>query len=94
MLNTYGDVFMNEAHQSEHHQAQAWEALVKMANEIASNVAPGQTQEQAAKAMANHIVRFWAKAMRTQLIDCLEMENNQLQPTALQGIELLKEMQH
>lgn len=74
------------------HKAQPRDALIKMANEIARNVAPGQSQEQAAMATADHIVRFWARSLKMQIIDCLEMKNNQLHPTAIKAVELLKEM--
>ncbi|MDX2505308.1 MAG: formate dehydrogenase subunit delta [Gammaproteobacteria bacterium] len=73
-------------------KAQASDALIKMANEIASNIAPGQSQEHAANLMADHIVRFWAISMKLQIIKCLEEENKQLDPTATQAITLLKEM--
>ena len=77
---------------SELHNAQPQDALIKMANEIASNIAPGKSQEQAASMMADHIVRFWAKSMKLQIIECLETESEQLQPTATQAIRTLKEM--
>ncbi len=77
---------------SELHKAQPQDALIKMANEIASNIAPGRSQEQAAIMMTDHIVRFWAISMKLQIIDCLETENNQLEPTATQAIQSLKEM--
>lgn len=73
-------------------KAQASDALIKMANEIASNIAPGQSQEHAANLMADHIVRFWALSMKLQIIKCLEEENKQLDPTAIQAITLLKGM--
>jgi len=77
---------------TEYHKAQPEDALIKMANEIASNIAPGRSQQEAATLMTNHMVRFWAKSMKLQIIECLGKENNQLQPTATQAIESLKEM--
>lgn len=71
---------------------QPWDALIKMANQIACNIAPGKNQEQAARAMADHLVRFWARSMKVQIIDCLEMKNNRLDPIAVDAIKLLKEM--
>lgn len=84
---------MNEPtqHETAHHQAKPWDSLIKMANEIASNIAPGQSQEQAVNAMADHLTRFWARSMKKQIIECLEMDDHGLQPTAVQAIQLLKE---
>lgn len=73
------------------HDAQPWDALVKMANEIAANIAPGKDPEQTAQAMLNHLTRFWSRSMKTQIIDCLEVEDNQLEPTAVEAIKLLKQ---
>ena len=67
-------------------------ALIKMANEIASNIAPGRSQKQAASMMTDHIVHFWAISMKLQIIECLQEENNQLEPTATQAIQSLKEI--
>ena len=77
---------------NEQHRAQPEDALIKMANEIANNIAPGQSQEQAVSMMTDHIVRFWAISMKLKIIECLETENNQLEPTATQAIRSLKEM--
>lgn len=76
----------------EQHRAQPQDALIKMANEIANNIAPGQSQEHAASMMTDHIVRFWAISMKLQIIKCLETESDQLEPTATQAIKSLKEM--
>ncbi len=56
------------------HDAKPWDALVKMANEIAANIAPGKNQQQTAEAMLNHLTRFWSRSMKAQIIDCLEMD--------------------
>jgi hypothetical protein len=77
---------------SELHKAKPQDALIKMANEIASNIAPGRSQQEAATLMTDHIVRFWAMSMKLQIIDCLEAGNNQLEPTATQAIQSLKDM--
>ena len=77
---------------SELHKAQANDALIKMANEIARNIAPGQSPEQAATLMAEHLVRFWAISMKLQIIKCLDTEKEQLDSTATEAIKALKEM--
>ncbi len=69
---------------------QAQDALIKMANQIACNLAPGKTQKEAADAMAEHLVRFWARSMKKQIIDCLEIKNNQLTPISVEAIKLLQ----
>lgn len=77
---------------SELHKAEPRDALIKMANEIASNIAPGRSQDEAATMMTDHIIRFWAVSMKMQIIECLKTDSNQLEPTATQAIESLKEM--
>ncbi len=76
---------------SNFHKGQPWDALIKMANEIAGNIAPGKTQEQTADAMVQHLLRFWSRSMKTQIIACLEMDDKSLSATATQAIELLKQ---
>jgi hypothetical protein len=77
---------------SEPHNAQPEDALIKMANETACNIAPGRSQNEAASMMTDHIVRFWAISMKLQIIDCLEAGSKQLEPTATQAIQSLKDM--
>jgi len=77
---------------SELHKAQPRDALIKMANEIASNIAPGRSQDEAATMMTDHIIRFWAVSMKLQIIECLNTDSDRLQPAATQAIESLKEM--
>ena len=45
------------------------EQLVKMANQIALNVAAGQDEVIVARETAAHIRKFWTPAMRQQLLD-------------------------
>ena len=77
---------------SELHKAQPRDALIKMANEIASTIAPGRSQDEAATMMTDHIIRFWAVSMKLQIIECLNTDSDRLQPAATQAIESLKEM--
>jgi formate dehydrogenase subunit delta len=71
---------------------QPWVVLVKMANQIANNVAPGQNQNEVAKATADHLMRFWARSMKKQIISCLDNNNNLLEPAAEDAVYLLEEM--
>jgi formate dehydrogenase subunit delta len=71
-------------------EIQPQNTLIKMANEIAYNIAPTQTQEQVAKAMVDHLTRFWARSMKNEIINCLDIENHQLSETAELAIRMLK----
>jgi formate dehydrogenase subunit delta len=63
--------------------------LVKMANQIASNSATGNAEE-AALAVASHIERFWAGAMRDKICGQLDQVSDELSPTALAALTRLK----
>ena len=41
--------------------------LIKMANQIAINLAYGDSLEQSAARVSDHIVRFWAASMKNKL---------------------------
>lgn len=43
--------------------------LVKMANQIALNIAPCADEEAVAQKTGEHIQKFWTPAMRRQLLD-------------------------
>lgn len=43
--------------------------LVKMANQIALNLAPCGDEEAVAQKTGEHIAKFWTPAMRRQLVD-------------------------
>ena len=45
------------------------EHLVKMANQIALNMAPWGDEEAVAEKIGEHIAKFWTPAMRRQLLD-------------------------
>ena len=67
------------------------EHLIKMANEIAANLARGDTGEAAAERVADHLKRFWAPAMREKLIDCLNSTDSKLEPACRIAIRRLAE---
>jgi formate dehydrogenase subunit delta len=46
--------------------------LIKMINQIADNVAMGESVEQAAAKVADHLRRFWAPSMRQQIFDYVD----------------------
>ena len=64
--------------------------LVKMANEISAYFASEPDAEQAAKAVAGHLKRYWEPRMRRQIItyygDC---QGAGLSELALRGVGLL-----
>ena len=50
-------------------------------------------QAFAASAMLEHLQRFWSRSMKAQIIDCLEMKDNLLNPVPVQAIQLPMERQ-
>ena len=45
------------------------EHLIKMINQIADNIAAGESEEIASEQLASHIKRFWARSMKQKIID-------------------------
>lgn len=79
-------------HKAQAHKAEPQDALIKMANEIAFNIAPGKDEKLVAKAVAKHINHFWARSMKEQIINVLETSDHELSPIAIKAIEELKEI--
>lgn len=52
------------------------EHLAYMANQIASNISIGESEELSANNVANHIKLFWARPMREKL--CKNINNPEL----------------
>ncbi len=75
---------------TDQHRAHPCDALVKMANEIASNIAPGLSHDEAVTAVADHLNRFWARSMKTQIYDCMNLENVHLQDAVIKALDVLK----
>jgi formate dehydrogenase subunit delta len=56
--------------------------LIKMANQIAANFAYEQDPERAARAVAEHMLRFWSPTMRKDLHAYAASDGAALQPVA------------
>ncbi len=69
------------------HDRKPVEPLVKMANQIAVNMA-GAGDEQAA-AVAAHINKFWSPLMRRQICEYCTTGGKGLHPAAKRAIQLL-----
>ena len=65
------------------------EHLIKMINQIASNIAIGEDEEVAAAKVADHVKRFWAKSMKQQITAYVEDGGDQLQPAASNAVRQL-----
>ena len=63
--------------------------LVRMANEIAANIAPSETEDNVAEITAGHISKFWALSMKKKIIDYVAQGDGDLSPIALQAVKLV-----
>ncbi len=43
--------------------------LIQMANDIAANLSPGKSEQEAVEAIAGHIKKFWAPPMRHKIVE-------------------------
>lgn len=67
--------------------------LIKMVNEISAYFAAEPDTEQAAKAVAGHLRRYWEPRMRRQIITYYEERQGAgLNDLALRGVGLLAAM--
>ena len=64
--------------------------LIKMLNQIADNVAMGESAELAAAKVADHLYRFWAPSMRKQVFDYVDTGGEELQPISRAAIIKLR----
>ncbi|MEM1114438.1 MAG: formate dehydrogenase subunit delta [Pseudomonadota bacterium] len=62
--------------------------LVKMANQIALNVAPQDDVELLAAKLHDHIQRFWTTAMREQLVQHGKAGGEGCHPAVMRMLEL------
>ena len=69
------------------------EHLVRMAEQIALNVAAGHDDAAAARRTAEHISRFWTPAMRRQLIDFWR-GGGKVSPLVAAALAVLEEADH
>jgi len=65
------------------------ERLVVMANDIAAFFASAETEADAPRAVAAHLLRFWPAAMRRQLVDNQRTGGSGLTALAAQAAALL-----
>jgi len=63
--------------------------LIKMINQISSNVARNSDEEQV-RNIATHVEKFWAPSMRNKISAHAESTPEDLQAAALQALNLLK----
>ena len=67
------------------------EHLIKMLNQIANNVAIGESDELVARSVANHVEKFWAPSMREKINRYAESDGEKLQSVSKQAIALLRQ---
>ena len=63
------------------------EHLVKMANQIALNMAASGDEAEVARSTGEHILKFWTPAMCRQLVDYLRGGGEQLAPAVCRAVE-------
>tara|TARA_Y100001963_G_scaffold72418_1_gene100674 strand:- start:32 stop:265 length:234 start_codon:yes stop_codon:yes gene_type:complete len=70
---------------------QGLEQLVKMVNQISANM-HGATDQQAADKVATHLQKFWARAMKEQIIAYADDGGEDLTPISRKAVERLREV--
>lgn len=68
-------------------------SLIKMVNQISTNNQYHENDQQAADAIASHLTKFWARAMKQQIITHLEAGGEGLLPVSRMAIERLQQQQ-
>ena len=63
--------------------------LIKMINQIADNIAIGETADTVAPKVADHVKRFWAPPMKEKIIHYMQCDGQRLQPAAKIAVSLL-----
>ncbi|KGJ95981.1 formate dehydrogenase subunit delta [Thalassotalea sp. ND16A] len=63
--------------------------LIKMLNQIAANICLAGDEQQAAVEVAHHIVAFWAKSMKVDVIEYYQSDGEQLLPVSKQALDIL-----
>ena len=66
--------------------------LIQMANDIAANLSPGKSAQEAAEAIAGHIKKFWAPPMRHKIVEIWQddLQNNH-HPNTARAIALIEQ---
>lgn len=63
--------------------------LIKMANQIANNIAAGESEQRVIEKTAEHIQRFWAGSMKQKILQHAENDGKGLEPLALSAVQQL-----
>lgn len=69
------------------------EKLVRMANQIAANMDYGPDKKKAADGIADHLHRFWTKAMCTLIVEGQRNNSVELSPVASLAVTKLADLQ-
>ncbi len=65
------------------------EHLIKMMNQIADNIAIGESDAVAADKLVAHIKRFWARSMIQKIVEYAESDGEKLQAVSKQAVTQL-----
>ena len=68
--------------------------LVRMANQIALNMAAWGDEEAVARMTGEHIRKFWTPAMRAQLLDYRRAGGGDLSPVILRVVTAMDETEN
>lgn len=60
--------------------------LIKMVNQIASNIGLGASEEEAVDKVVNHISLFWARPMREKICANMQASASELNPIATKAL--------
>lgn len=60
--------------------------LIKMANQIASNIGLGATEDEAVDKVVSHISLFWARPMREKICANMQASAGDLNPIATKAL--------
>lgn len=63
--------------------------LIQMANDIAANLSPGKSDQEAAEAIAGHIKKFWAPPMRKKIAELWQDNNSGIKGNTAKAIALI-----
>ena len=65
--------------------------LILMANQIAANITSGQSEEVTAAAVTQHLLRFWSRAMKAEIVAYLNADGSELSATAKLAVAKLEQ---
>lgn len=67
------------------------DTLIHMANQIAANMHISDSDDAAAEQFANHLRKFWARSMKSEIIKYARTEGDELLPLAKLGVLKLRD---